>query len=42
MIASEADLDGIEKVLIAERFVRNSMAPPFIACTDIGTSPCPG
>jgi hypothetical protein len=21
--------------------VRNSMAPPFIACTDIGISPCP-
>jgi hypothetical protein len=38
-IASEAEMDRIDEVLITERLGQNSMAPPFIACTDIGTSP---
>jgi hypothetical protein len=39
-IASEAGLDGVKKILITERLCRNSIAPPFIACTVIGTSAC--
>jgi hypothetical protein len=33
--------DGIKKVLITEQLRQNSMAPPFIACTVMGMSPCP-
>ena len=36
-ISVQAGLDRINKVLITERFVRNYMAPPFIACTLRGT-----
>ena len=39
-IASEAGLDGVEEVLITERFCEELMAPPFIAWTVIGMSPC--
>jgi hypothetical protein len=40
-IALERELNGIEKILIAEWFGRNSIAPAFMARTVIGMSPCP-
>src|SRR5260221_546016 len=39
-IASKTGLHGVKQVLITEWLVRNSMAPPFIACTVIATSAC--
>jgi hypothetical protein len=40
-IMSEAGLNGIEKVLITERFCQELNGTAFIACTVMGMSPCP-
>jgi len=40
-IPFEPEPDGIEHVLVAKRFGRNSMAPAFMAFTVIGMSPWP-
>ena len=39
-IASNAGLDRVDEVLIAEWLREELYAPPFIACTVIGMSPC--